>query len=181
MRLTLPKLVGTVVGIALLVPLSASAARTIRSNADQSWGVTHLGDWNLKQDASYHAAVKHLGPPSSIDNPASTTCTGRWSNLGLEILFTSFGGGMSCADSYAQKAKIRGHRDKWRTQRGLRIGDSAEKLKNRYPNAWKHGPNWWLAYQRHSMIGTGPHSIVVAKVRGQEVTKFRLWLGGAGD
>jgi hypothetical protein len=173
----------SVVLLALAVSSQALATRAIHANARKSWGVTRLGDWNTFHDPGYHAAVNHLGRPSHVSNPQSTACKAKWHKLGLSIQFADFAGGSNCGDSSAQKARIQGRhaRRAWRTTRGLRIGDSAKRLHDLYPRAWKHGASFWLVYQRYNPISNGPHAIVKARMKHHHVKKFGLWIGGAGD
>jgi hypothetical protein len=168
----------------IVVPGVSAKVRTIRANPSSYWAVTRLGDWKVNHDPGYPAAVAHLGQPSSIDNPGSASCKGHWKKLGLTIQFENFGGGSTCRDGFAQKASIKhsAGRHHWRTERGLRIGDTAHRLHNLYPAARKHGPNWWVVFIKDNPIGTGgPSPIVSAKLHHHHVTRFGLWLGGAGD
>ena len=168
---------------ALALVSQALATRAIHANAHKSWGVTKLGDWDTLHDPGYHSAVRHLGRPSHVSNPQSPSCKAKWHKLGLSIQFANFGGGSSCGGSFAQKARIEGRqaRHAWRTTRGLRIGDSAKRLRDLYPRAWKHGSTFWIVYERTDPITGGPHAIVKAAMKHQRVKKFGLWVGGAGE
>ena len=159
----------------------ASAARVIKANPARSWGVTYLGDWHVAAHPEYGKAVHALGSPSSVENPDIPGCTVTWSGLGLRIQFESFGGGTSCADGRAQAAVVKGPngRSSWRTQRGLRVGDSLRKLRRLYPNARRKHSARVIVYQANPPLGDG--SIVTAVIRRHRVASFRLWLGGAGD
>ena len=163
----------------LAVP--ASAARTIKANPARSWGVTYLGSWHVTAHPEYGKAVYALGQPSHVQNPDIPHCKVSWARLGLEIQFTSFGGATSCADSLAQSAVVRGAagRRAWRTQRGLRVGDSFRKLRRLYPNAKRKPSARVIVYQRNPQLGDG--TIVTAVIRDRRVASLRLWLGGAGD
>lgn len=172
------------IALGLTAAGTAFATRTIRANPPNHIGVTHLGDWNVGRDPGYPAAVSHLGSPTDVAHPDSPGCKAKWARLGLSIQFESFGGGANCSDGFAQKAKILGNhaRESWRTNRGLRVGDSAAKLRQLYPNARKHGTTWWVVYLRHSPFGTGgPLPIIKAHMHNHHVAKFGLWIGGAGE
>jgi hypothetical protein len=159
----------------------ASAARVIKANPVRSWGVTYLGDWHVAAHPEYPKAVHALGAPSNVENPDIPGCAATWAGLGLRIQFESFGGGTSCADGLAQAAVVKGPhgRSSWRTQRGLRVGDSLRKLRRLYPNARRKASARVIVYQENPILGDG--SIVTAVIRHHKVASFRLWLGGAGD
>lgn len=159
----------------------ASAARVIKANPARSWGVTYLGGWHVTAHPGYPKAVHALGTPTRVENPHVPGCAATWSRLGLRIQFESFGGGTSCADGLAQAAVVKGPagRSSWRTQRGLRVGDSFRKLRRLYPNARRKPSARVIVYQRNPLLGDG--SIITAVIRDRRVASFRLWLGGAGD
>ena len=171
-------LTGAALGAAAL---PASAARTIKANPERSWGVTYLGSWHVAAHAEYGKAVCALGAPSHVENPDVPSCAATWTRLGLRIQFTSFGIASSCADGLAQSAVVKGPngRSSWRTQRGLRVGDSYRKLRRLYPNARRRPAARVIVYQRDPVLGDG--SIVTAVIRARRVASLRLWLGGAGD
>ncbi|MEA2419679.1 MAG: hypothetical protein QOE60_1885 [Thermoleophilaceae bacterium] len=163
------------------VAAPASAARVIKANPARSWGVTYLGSWHVTAHPEFGKAVHALGSPSNVANPDIPGCRATWSGLGLRIQFESFGGGVSCSDGLAQAAIVKGAagRSSWRTQRGLRVGDSLRKLRRLYPNARRRPSARVIVYQRNPALGDG--SIVTAVIREHRVASFRLWLGGAGD
>ena len=167
--------------VAATAAAPASAARTIKANPARSWGVTYLGGWHVAAHPEYGKAVRALGAPSSVENPDIPGCAASWSGLGLKIQFESFGGGTSCADGRAQAAVVKGPagRSSWRTQRGLRVGDSLRKLRRLYPNARRKPAARVIVYQRNPALGDG--TIITAVIRERRVASLRLWLGGAGD
>jgi len=159
----------------------ASAARVIKANPVRSWGVSYLGDWHVAAHPGYPTAVHALGAPSSVENPDIPGCAATWAGLGLRIQFESFGIASSCDDGRAQAAVVKGPNGRlsWRTQRGLRVGDSLRKLRRLYPNARRKPSARVIVYQENPILGDG--SIVSAVIRHHKVASFRLWLGGAGD
>jgi hypothetical protein len=174
-------LVVVTAAVVAAVAAPASAARVIKANPARFWGVTYLGDWHVAVHPEYPKAVRALSAPTSVANPDIPGCAATWAGLGLRIQFESFGGGTSCADGRAQAAVVKGPngRSSWRTQRGLRVGDSLRKLRRLYPNARRKGSARVIVYQENPMLGDG--SIVTAVIRHHKVASFRLWLGGAGD
>jgi hypothetical protein len=160
---------------------AASAQGVIKANPARSWGVTYLGGWHVAARPEYGKAVYALGTPTSVENPDIPGCAATWSALGLRIQFESFGGGSSCADGRAQAAIVKraNGRSSWRTQRGLRVGDSLRRLRRLYPRARHRPAARVIVYQRNPVLGDG--SIITAVIRKHRVASFRLWLGGAGD
>jgi hypothetical protein len=159
----------------------ALAARTIKAQPSRSWAVTYLGGWHVQAHPEFPKAVFALGEPSHIQNPDIPGCLVTWRRLGLKIQFESFGIASDCNDGRAQAAVVKGHRGRvsWRTQRGLRVGDSFAKLTRLYPNARRRPGARVIVYQKDPAIGDG--SIVTAVLRGGRVASLRLWLGGAGE
>ena len=150
-------------------------------------GVTALGSWHVSMHPTFPAAVRALGPATAVhahNHGTSCTGTGAWRALGLRILFTSFGGDPYCQGALAQTGTISGAagRGHWRTARGLRVGDSLGKLKRLYPRAIHARGGWAIVFSRHSVVAEGSRlDIVTAQVKGNRVSSFKLWIGGAGD
>jgi hypothetical protein len=176
-------ILGTVVAL-FVVGVAASpalGARTIKANPAHSWAVTYLGGWHVAAHPEYPKAVHALGTPSHVKNPDIPGCLATWARLGLKIQFESFGVAHGCNEGKAQAAVVKGHRGRvsWRTQRGLRVGDSFEKLQRLYPKARRKPGARVIVYQEEPAIGDG--SIITAVLRKGKVASFRLWLGGAGE
>jgi hypothetical protein len=159
---------------------AASAARTIKAEPGRYWAVTYLGSWHVRAHPEFGKAVFALGEPSAVSG-TGVPCTALWREVGLRILFTSFGGAQSCSDANAQRAVVKGPagRRAWRTQRGLRVGDTLERLRRLYPHALRKPGARVIVYQDDPVIGDG--SIITALVRNRRVASLQLWLGGAGD
>jgi hypothetical protein len=168
------------VAVAATAP-PALAARTIKAQPGHYWAVTYLGSWHVRAHPEYPKAVFALGTPSHVKNPDIPGCAATWAQLGLRIQFESFAVAHTCNDGLAQSAVVKGHRGRvtWKTQRGLRVGDSYRKLKRLYPHARRKRSARVIVYQREPAIGDG--SIITAVLRHHRVASFRLWLGGAGE
>jgi hypothetical protein len=164
--------------------VAARAGGTIQTGAD---GVTALGSWHVSTHPTFPGAVRALGPANSVhahSSGNSCTGTGVWSGLGLRVLFTSFSADPYCAAARAQTGTISGAagRGHWRTTRGLRVGDSVGKLKRLYPRAIHEPGGWAIVYSLHSVVAEGSRlDIVTAHIKGNRVSSFKLWIGGAGD
>ncbi|HSC03467.1 MAG TPA: hypothetical protein VLC49_09115 [Solirubrobacteraceae bacterium] len=150
-------------------------------------GVTALGSWHVSTHSTFPAAVRALGAASAVHvHSHGNSCTGAatWRKFGLRIVFTSFSVDPYCAAVRAQTGTISGAagRRHWQTTRGLRVGDSLGTLKRLYPRAIKGHGGWAIVYSRHSVIAEGSRlDIVTAQVKGNRVSAFSLWIGGAGD
>lgn len=88
---------------------------------------------------AYINAVKSFGNPSGrgADNPQSSICTVRWRQIGLDMEFTT-AKGKPCARTklrrslwFASTMYVR----RWRTDLGLRVGDSTKRMRQLYPRA----------------------------------------------
>lgn len=145
-------------------------------------GVSYLGPWHVASHGTYREALSALGSPDVVAN-GSGICTRGWRTLGLRILFTTFGGGSACKDTFAQSGSIQGNggRQRWRTTRGLRIGDPVATVDRLYPGAIKHRNARVIAYNLHSPVGTGRLDIITAQLARNHVSSFKLWFGVAGD
>jgi hypothetical protein len=175
-------LVAVVVTLGLgAVATQASAARTIKAEPNRYWAITYLGGWHVRAHPEFGKAVFALGRPTYVENPDIPGCRATWRRLGLRIQFESFSVADSCDDGKAQSAVVKGRRGRrsWRTQRGLRVGDSYVRLKRLYPNARRKPGARVIVYQDDPVTGDG--SIVTALIRRSKVASFQLWLGGAGE
>ena len=74
-------------------------------------------------------AIRAFGRPDG-KNPQG--CPNKWKKLGVRMVVADFGGGPACAGSTpVQTLVITGRA--WRTERGLRIGDSLDRVRELYP------------------------------------------------
>lgn len=108
-------------------------------------------------DTSYEDAVETFGKPSSrgTDDPESNLCSVRWRNLGLEMGYAN-APPEPCALAKFRTGAWYGatiYSRRWRTERGLRVGDSVTRLKQLYPearfreNAPPNPPDWGLVWE----------------------------------
>lgn len=185
-----PRRVAIVAAISVAVagvmasPAAARPGGMIDTGPD---GVTALGPWHVSAHPTFPAAVRALGAASQVHvHTSGTSCTGTgiWSGLGLRIVFTLFSADPYCQRVRAQTGTISGAagRRHWRTARGLRVGDTLGRLEHLYPGAIKERGARAIVYNLHAPIAEGGRlDIVTAQVRGNRVSAFKLWIGGAGD
>ena len=82
----------------------------------------------------------------------------------------------------AKVASIEGPRaDRWRTSRGLQIGDSREQLERRHPDAVERNGDYWLAIG-YSPIGEGgSFPVLAATLEGETVRAFEALMSPGYD
>lgn len=177
------------VALALLVAALAAAtpadARSfvIKARGSQTGlGVVRaIGDFKPSRAPTLAAAIRAYGRPTSKSGRGEI-CRVRWARLGVRIRFQNFGGVDSCEprNGRAQKAVVKGDRP-WRTEKGLRLGDSVNKLDRLHPRARRTSRGFRLVEgvlpfgrpQRYAVLG--------ARVAGGRATAFTLFIGAAGD
>ena len=133
-------------------------------------------------------AIRAFGTPDRND---AQGCPNRWWRLGLSLVTADFGGGPPCAPTTAiQHLVIRSHR--WSTERGLRVGDSLDRVRELYPelrrfsDLYGRAPGWrydWALVLEPSQVGGPPNLIdrLSAVIRQRRVQALRVSPYGAGD
>jgi hypothetical protein len=134
----------------------------------------------LKNGNAYEHAIAAFGRPNSVgkDSPESNVCTVRWENVGIDIAFAWASG--PCTRRNLNRASWSGMRlfgVRWRTARGLRVGDPIAHVRRLYPRArYVSRPprpgEWWLISQRQSEFGLQP--LLVAEVGAGRVIAIRV-------
>jgi hypothetical protein len=124
----------------------------------------------------YAAATRAFGAPTAKKVNLGY-CELRWRSLGLEIELLPFGSN-PCSVSSLKMSKLSESRvisPIWRTDRGLRVGDSKSRLQGLYPEA-KHGSRrapfspreWWTLATKKG------HILLVANVKAGRVNSFEV-------
>jgi hypothetical protein len=145
-----------------------------------------IGGYAVKADGSLRGAVREFGAPSSRRRRfQATACDVRWRDLGLRIEFYNLGGTDACSGAGRfLRATITSRR--WRTAKGLRVGDSVARLRRLYPRATFrrdrfYGAGWWLV-TRVSRVGTtSRYPGLQARVRSGRVSALVLQYPAGGD
>jgi hypothetical protein len=158
-----------------------------------------VGDFRPKQRLGEHEfpggvtpnrrnAIKAYGKPDG-KNPSG--CPNKWKQLGVRIVTADFGGGPACAGSTpVQQVVITGRQ--WTTERGLKVGDSLDRVRELYPelerftDLYGKAPAWrylWALVLEESHVGGPPNLIdrLAAEIRGRTVKSFTVSPYGAGD
>jgi hypothetical protein len=177
MRLLLTSLL-----LALAAPAAAQAAPlTIRAGEHS---VTRIGDFRPGSNASIAAATRAFGTPSSRRHEGEG-CQVDWDRLKLRIFFANFGalppGGDVC-DARVGKAQLfRVRSARFRTWRGLRVGQRSAVIPELHPAARFRGGTWWVRTGVNRAGDPQEFAILRALVAGGRITAFSGWIGAAGD
>jgi hypothetical protein len=113
--------------VALVLALPAAAANksyVIQSN-------TQIGSYKLRVDPTLQGAIETFGSPTRIirgPQDGWNSCTARWAEHGVSIWFYNLAGQDSCKPQYGAFGSATLTDKRWRTAKGLRIGDTFRKL-----------------------------------------------------
>jgi hypothetical protein len=133
-------------------------------------------------------AIKAYGRP---DGKSPSGCPNKWKKLGVRMITADFGGGPPCAQTTPiQQLVITGSR--WTTERGLRNGDSLDRVRELYPelkrfsDLYGNSPAYrydWALVLEPSQVAGPPNLIdrLSAKIRGRKVVSLTVSPYGAGD
>ena len=120
--------------------LFAAQAPATTINVPDSGQIVAVGAFHPKQLLGEHTfpggvtsnrrnAIKAYGKP---DSKSPSGCPNKWKALGVRIVTADFGGGPACAGGTpVQQLVITGRQ--WTTERGLKIGDSLDRVRELYP------------------------------------------------
>jgi len=121
------------------------------------------------------ADVKKLfGAPSTNRVTSASTCGQSWKGARLTVTFFTFEG-KPCARGVALIVTVTG-RAAWRTAVGLRVGDSAARLRSLYPKAslrtgFAGDSGYWLvSRQVCAEVGGGTYPGLLARMKAGRVS-----------
>lgn len=128
-------------------------------------------------------AIAAYGMPDKMAGTRGS-CTARWSRLQLVGLFTTFGLDLPRACDRRlpfQLARTIGPR--WRTDKGVRPGDSVASVRAAYPGA--SFADWYgtraLALIKRRQFGELSPKVVAVIGSGSRVRSLQIFIGAAGD
>lgn len=215
MRLALP--VGAISLVAVAVAGcfgnggADSKPLTVRVEA-RTRGYPHIqrvGPWdigrNIARAKTFRAAIRAFGRPDRCRLVLGMKEWSRaeWRSLGASAIFTTLGGFAEGEDAcsapasvYVYDVRLTGTR--WRTSRGLQVGDSASRLRALYPRAkyFKEyrrpefaragGSYWALLRTTEACLGICETPFVqvtrlVAEMEGGRVAAFIVPVGAQGE
>jgi hypothetical protein len=120
------------------------------------------------------ADVKKLfGAPSTSRGTSARSCGQTWKRARLTVTFFTFED-KPCVSGVALIVTVTG-RAAWRTAVGLRVGDSAARLRSLYPKArlrtgFAGETGYWLVTRQVcAEVGGGPYPGLLARIRNGRV------------
>ncbi len=118
-------------------------------------------------------AIEVFGTPASRENQAYDKCTLTWPSHGvvMETFYTNATLNPCGPEGRHVKTTVTDRR--WRTSKGLRIGDSLRKLRQLYPKAKKEAPGRWRLITR-PLAGL-PYPGLEARIKNGRVTAFTVY------
>jgi hypothetical protein len=142
--------------------------------------VRAIGDFRPARNPTLGAAIRAYGPTTSRRG-GGEICRVRWARIGVRITFQNFGGVDSCEPSggRAQKAVVDDGR--WRTAKGLRIGNEITRLRRLYPDAERTPRGFRLVEGILPFGQPRRYAVLGARVSGGRVRAFTMFIGAAGD
>ena len=166
------------VGAAARAPIDGVAAAKVNTLASRTDGAVLLNGRSLAAGNVARVAGILSERPSSIrPDPRSSgfACTVRWNGV-LVVDARNFSGSDPCAPrtGYVQSMTTIGSR--WRTDRGLRVGQPLARLRALYPNARRVGGGWQITTRRHA----SDQPVIIARMRSGRVRAFDAFAGAAG-
>jgi hypothetical protein len=176
----------------LTAPVAAASAAPVAQTSASSFTlrtsrgmVARIGAFRTRRDPTIRAAIRVFGRPSSRRRDGNNKiCMTQWRRLRLRIVFANFGAAplrqSVCSDSIslAQSFTARGRR--FRTWRGLRVGQRSSMISRRHPSAEFRRHTWWLRTAVSPIGGRDEYPVVDAIVSGGRVRALRGWVGAAG-
>jgi hypothetical protein len=151
------------------------------SNASRG-KVRAIGDFKPQRDPTLGAAISVFGQPTRIVRTSNASCRVLYSAIGLRFMFVNLGGGGPCDPAFTKAQNVRAFGPRWRTGKGLQIGDRLRRLRSIYPRATRHGRSWWLIKGINIFgIGGNPYPVLRATMKNGRVHSFALSVGAAGE
>jgi hypothetical protein len=160
--------------------VAAAAGRPFVLTDDRYVGTFHVAP---AAHPTLRAARRAFGQPSGLSGDRST-CTGRWGRIELVGLFTTFGGPYATrCDGRLALQVVRVFSPRWRTDRGLRVGQSLARARRLYPRGrmtdWYGARAYGLRFR--NLFGNRTVTLVAVIGRGTSVRSLQIFTGAAGD
>ena len=136
---------------------------------------TNIGGYAVRADGTLAGALRQFGRPTSIRRGRAydaTSCYVAWRPLGLRMTFSKRGRGNPCDPRSGEFAHALMTGARWRTAKGLRIGDPRRRLRTLYGQRRLAGAWSWLVV-RYNPIATVHYGLEARSSRGR-VVAFRV-------
>jgi hypothetical protein len=172
-----------VVLTALIAVLALTPSAAAGSQRYVVQGDTVLAGYAVKRDGTLRGAIERFGPGQRRLVAGGSICRARWPGIGLTITFYNLGGQNPCTPRFGffGRAIVTGAR--WRTAKGLAIGDPVARLRRLFPEARHRGVDgfrgYWLVVRTTQAAGTYPG--LLARVRDGRVVQFRVHYQAGGE
>lgn len=170
------------------VPDQGSRQRIIKTNNEGK--VEQLGPFRDFSTSPPLASdgIATLGPPSTISGGGAESCSLIWYDLGLQILFVTFGRGSGCTSGYLQSAYVFddvGRMAGWNGPFTLRVGQTIRQVKAAFPMVplgYGQKNDYVLVYGAYP-YGGDPRGTptVIGNFVGHRLFETQFWTGAAGD
>lgn len=156
--------------IALWVALVAVAAAGAKTNYTITGDVSIGG---FPRSGTLEQAIEVFGEPTSRKSDGYEVCTLSWRSSGVTMQrLYALGQGDPCGpESRHRSTTVTDER--WKTARGLDIGDPLKELRKLYPKAQRDAPGTWrLTTRRFAGL---PYPGLEATVKRGRVVKFTVY------
>lgn len=148
-------------------------------------GYTNIGGFSPTRDGSLDGAIGVFGQPSSM-KPApygqtQNFCVIRWARFGITMktYLIAAERGLNCTPE-TRHWTTRLTDPRWRTAKGLRIGDPVQRLMRRYPTATRATGGWWALVSK-DLLGIGESDpLLSAHVVDGRVREFDVYFPSGG-
>jgi hypothetical protein len=127
----------------------------------------------VRMGTQFARARSAFGRPNTTRRVGRDECRAVWARIGLTLAFVDLSGGSPCRVGALLVATATSTR--WRTDRGLRVGDPVARIRALYPGtrhfATAPYAGWWLL-TRHTCATTGsqPYPGLRARISAQDVS-----------
>jgi hypothetical protein len=156
----------------------------IRATGGLGGSVTRIGAFSPRRDPTIGAARRVFGRPSALTLRGGS-CVVTWRRLGLRIVFANFGGTLpgqtTCTSSVGRAQAFTTRGPRFRTSRGLQVGDPSSRILDRHPDAEFREAVWWLVDAESPFGDGGAYPSLRAVVSGGRVVALGGWIGAAGE
>jgi hypothetical protein len=158
-------------GVLAAVALTALACATAAAAAPNYTlkGDTDIGGFKLNRDATLRAAIDAYGNPSSRQPYEGQACIVTWATAGIRINFAHVVSDTPC-DGRGCHSETRLTSTKWKTEKGLHVGDPLKKLRQLYRRAKPYLLAQWTLISR-PLAGVRVPTLL-ATVRKSRVVSF---------
>lgn len=184
------RLVGPIALLASLVFMSTlptpaqSASSQSMTIVTRDFSVSRIGPFRPTESPRISVAIRAFGRPSARVLDANS-CRVDWRRLRLRIYFANFGGvrpgQTTCTSTVGRAQTFVARSPRFRTQKGLRVGDRSSSIPAKHPDAEFRSPTWALILAVFPFGDDEPSPVLSAQVGGGRVRTLQGYIGAAGE